>query len=156
MDKKTECEIVQDLLISYVDNVLNPESKKIVEKHILECDMCKNKFEAIQNDVKEQENVKSKEIDYLKKIRRKAKLKSILFGIVIVFIVFFMYYSYNFIILNNISNKIHKQFQMKVLKKELCLLVKYGIKTESTKKHHILKIVKKLYKNLMMYMGILK
>lgn len=111
MDKKTECEIVQDLLISYVDNVLNPESKKIVEKHILECDMCKNKFEAIQNDVKEQENVKSKEIDYLKKIRRKAKLKSILFGIVIVFIVFFMYYSYNFIILNNISNKIHKQFE---------------------------------------------
>ena len=37
MNKKTECEIVQDLLLGYVDDVLNTESKKLVEKHLLEC-----------------------------------------------------------------------------------------------------------------------
>ena len=29
MERKTECEIVQDLLLGYVDGVLNAESKKI-------------------------------------------------------------------------------------------------------------------------------
>ena len=32
MDKKTECEIVQDLLFGYADEVLNTQSKKLVEK----------------------------------------------------------------------------------------------------------------------------
>ena len=34
MKNEKECEIVQDLLLNYVDDVLNPESKKIVEKHL--------------------------------------------------------------------------------------------------------------------------
>ena len=29
MEKKIECKIVQDLLLGYVDNVLNEESKKL-------------------------------------------------------------------------------------------------------------------------------
>ena len=32
MEKRVECEIVQDLLLGYVDETLNVESKKIVER----------------------------------------------------------------------------------------------------------------------------
>ena len=42
MERKTECEIVQDLLLGYVDGVLNAESKKLVEKHLSECEKCRN------------------------------------------------------------------------------------------------------------------
>ena len=51
MDKKTECEIVQDLLFGYADEVLNTQSKKLVEKHLLECEECRSKFNEIKKDV---------------------------------------------------------------------------------------------------------
>ena len=40
MEKKKECEIVQDLLLGYVDETLNKESIILVEKHINECESC--------------------------------------------------------------------------------------------------------------------
>ena len=49
MERKTECEIVQDLLLGYVDGVLNAESKKLVEKHLSECEKCRKRLEDIRN-----------------------------------------------------------------------------------------------------------
>ena len=88
MEKKAECEIVQDLLLGYVDNILNSESKKIVEKHLIECENCQNRLEEIKNDIEENENNEKKQIDYLKKVRIKNKIKSILFVIIIFFWLF--------------------------------------------------------------------
>ena len=70
MDKKTECEIVQDLLLGYVDDVLNVESKKLVEKHLLKCKECQSKYNEIKKDIENNENNQKKQIDYLKKIKR--------------------------------------------------------------------------------------
>ena len=50
---KRECEIVQDLLLGYVDNVLNTESKKLVEKHLLQCSNCQKRLEEIKKDINE-------------------------------------------------------------------------------------------------------
>ncbi len=50
MEKKTECEIVQDLLISYSDEVLNKESKKLVERHLLECEKCQERLKEIKSE----------------------------------------------------------------------------------------------------------
>lgn len=111
MEKKTECEIVQDLLINYVDDILNPESKKLVEKHLIECKVCQSRFEDIKKDLKNDETKEKMEIDYLKKIRRKTKLKSILSIIVVLFIILFGYYLYKFTILNSISSKMQRQFE---------------------------------------------
>ena len=44
MDKKTECELVQDLLFSYVDKILNVKSKKIVDRHLIECEKFQHKL----------------------------------------------------------------------------------------------------------------
>ena len=67
MEKKTECEIVQDLLLGYVDETLNKESKKLVEKHLIECENCSERLKEIREDIKENQNNQKKEIDYLKK-----------------------------------------------------------------------------------------
>jgi len=111
MEKKTECEIVQDLLLGYVDDVLNAESKKLVEKHLLQCSNCQKRLEEIKTDISENEKVQKKEIDYLKKIRIKARLKSIFFAILIIALIFICWYLYKFFILNGISEKVSKKFQ---------------------------------------------
>ena len=111
MENKTECEIVQDLLLGYVDGVLNTGSKKLVQKHLLKCDNCQSKLEEIKADTKENENNQTKEIDYLKKIRRKSRIKSVILAIVIIHILCFITYLYKFIIINNIMNKAQKSLQ---------------------------------------------
>lgn len=111
MENKTECEIVQDLLLGYVDDVLNTESKKLVEKHLLKCDNCQTKHKEIKADIEESENNQTKEIDYLKKIRRKSRIKSVILAIVIILILCFITYLYKFIIINNIMNKAQKSLQ---------------------------------------------
>ena len=105
MERKTECEIVQDLLLGYVDGVLNEESKKLVEKHLSECEKCRKRLEDIRKDIKENENNQKKEIDYLKKIRRKSRIKSILIALGIILLILLGIYLYQLITICNISNK---------------------------------------------------
>lgn len=104
MEKKTECEIVQDLLFGYIDNVLNPESRKLVEQHIAECEQCKEKYLDMLKDTKD-ESFQKKEIDYLKKLKRKTRIKIILTVFVIIFSIFFIIYIRKFIIFNNLKYK---------------------------------------------------
>ncbi len=118
MEKKTECEIVQDLLLGYVDGVLNEESRKLVEKHLLTCEKCQKKLDEIKTDMQENENNQKKEIDYLKKIRRKSRIKSILIAIGIILILSFVLYLYKFIIVNSFMSKAEKTLKTNNLYKE--------------------------------------
>lgn len=106
MEKNDECEIVQDLLIGNLDEILSKSSKKLVDKHLLECNECRQRLENLQKNIKESEQTKiKKEIDYLKKYRRKSKIKSLITSILIVFIIFFGMYLYKFLKLNNLVCK---------------------------------------------------
>lgn len=111
MDKKTECEIVQDLLLGYVDDVLNTESKKLVEKHLIECKECKKRLNEIQEDIELNKDNQNKQIDYLKKVRRKNFIKSILISIAIIFFICFCIYLRKFIIVNDFIGKANKSLE---------------------------------------------
>ena len=111
MDKKTECEIVQDLLLGYVDDVLNVESKKIVEKHLSGCKECQIKLNEIKSDIVENENNQRKQIDYLKKIKRKNNIKSIIITIGIIFFICLIIYLRKFIIVNNFVNNANQSLK---------------------------------------------
>lgn len=52
MNKKNfqECEIIQDLLPLYYDDVCTPSSKQLVQKHLESCTSCKTLYEQLQND----------------------------------------------------------------------------------------------------------
>lgn len=98
MKNNKECEIVQDLLIGYVDGTLNKDSKKLVEKHLKECDFCTKKLKEIQEDAKESLEFTNKDIDYLKKFRRKSNIKALLIALLVIFLIVLVYYIRNAII----------------------------------------------------------
>ncbi len=110
MEKKTECEIVQDLLLNYADDVLNKESKKLVECHLIECEKCKERLSEIKKEMgKNQENQKA-QIDYLKKVRLKNKLKSFLGAVFILVAVFVGWYCYQFGVIFKVTRNLERQF----------------------------------------------
>ncbi len=111
MEKETECEIVQDLLLGYVDDVLNEESKKLVEKHLSQCEICQKKLKELKTDIMENENNQKREIDYLKKVRRKSKIKAILMAFGIIVLVCFILYMRQFTIVQSIDTKAKKSLQ---------------------------------------------
>ena len=108
MEKKSECEIVQDLLLGYVDETLNKESKKLVEKHLIECESCRQRLEEIKEDMKLNQENQKKEIDYLKKIRRRLRIKSVLIAFAIIILVIIGIYVGKFVTISNIMSKADK------------------------------------------------
>ena len=50
---KTNCDIIQDLLPLYCDNVCSEESKQTIEEHIQECEQCRNDLMQMQKEFKE-------------------------------------------------------------------------------------------------------
>lgn len=51
--KKKECAIVQDLLVLYEDDMLQEESKRMVEEHIRGCQECMQIYEAAGQEIRE-------------------------------------------------------------------------------------------------------
>lgn len=105
MENKKECEIVQDLLMNYADGVLNPETKKLVEKHLIECKECQNELKHIKDDIHKNDVKEKIELDYLKKVRIKSKIRSLLIAIGIILIICIIVFLNNFIKMNSIFNK---------------------------------------------------
>lgn len=69
------CDIVQDLLPSYVDGILSDTSTCAVAKHLQSCKACHDMYDDMATDELRQDNTdqQEKEIDYLKKVRSKTK-----------------------------------------------------------------------------------
>lgn len=108
---KIECKIVEDLLFGYVDKTLNDESKKLVENHLKECKDCKEKLNEILEDSKINEKTQQKEIDYLRKVRTKSRVKSILIAIGLIVIILILAYLIKFIKISNIMGKAEKSLK---------------------------------------------
>ena len=118
MEKKTECKIVQDLLFGYVDDTLNIESKKIVEEHLINCNKCREELNYIRNDRKEDDRKEQIELDYLKKVRIKTRIKAVLLAIGIIILIAFIVFLNNFIKINSIMSKAEKSLQSNNFYKE--------------------------------------
>ena len=74
MKNDLSCEVVRDLLPSYLDGVASGETKAAVERHMEECPDCRETLRRM----KEPEDTappEEKEIDYLKKVRRRSSRK---------------------------------------------------------------------------------
>ncbi len=91
MEKGKECDIVQDILLNYVDEVLSNTSRKFVEEHLETCPKCQDKLNNIRKDIEEsKEENEEKEIDYLKKVKKKINRKNQLLcasGIILIIII---------------------------------------------------------------------
>ena len=80
---KIHCNVIEDLMPSYIDNICSKESKILVEEHLQKCEACqKYKHRISEQDIK-LSLVNNEEIDFVKKIRRNMNLKAALSLIVI-------------------------------------------------------------------------
>ena len=89
------CGIIRDLLPLYIDDVCNEESRVAVEKHLAECEKCRNDYEAMKNtgDFLEQkkdnlEDIKMENSLKNVKTRINKKIRNIILAAIAVVIVF--------------------------------------------------------------------
>ena len=74
MKNDLSCEVVRDLLPSYLDGVASGETKAAVERHMEECPDCRETLRRMK-EPEETALTEEKEIDYLKKVRRRSSRK---------------------------------------------------------------------------------
>ncbi|MCL2077325.1 MAG: zf-HC2 domain-containing protein [Oscillospiraceae bacterium] len=79
------CEVIKDLLPLYHDDVCSAESRVLVEKHIAECDSCKETLGAISDEMERPVNAEdeAKPIKAIETVFKKSKAKSFIKGVLI-------------------------------------------------------------------------
>jgi predicted anti-sigma-YlaC factor YlaD len=87
-----KCEIIRDLLPSYIENLTSKESNDEIDIHLTECPDCTK----LLNDMKEQISTESnfsipKEINYLKKIKKHNLKNVLIIGFLIGVLVYLIY-----------------------------------------------------------------
>lgn len=86
--EKMNCEIIRDLIPSYVDGICSEATKRCVEEHIAACDGCRQMLAAYKANVLSGEKLERKGLDGLKKIRKKMKLQNIVCYLVLIFLIY--------------------------------------------------------------------
>lgn len=87
--KQVNCDVIQDLLPSYSDKISSEATNKLVEEHLKTCEKCKEIFKNMNQDsnIEIVENL-DKQVDYLKKYRRK-KIETIYIAVMTTIAVIF-------------------------------------------------------------------
>ncbi len=76
------CEMIRDLLPSYIDELTNDVTNKEIEEHIKECCTCEKALQEMRAPEIELPEPEAKEIDFLKKTKQKQK-RNLVIGIVV-------------------------------------------------------------------------
>jgi len=91
---KISCDIIQDLLPLYCDDVCSEDSMKMVEEHLQECHVCTDMLHQLKNECtfKAKENIQNKEdsavLGRMANSWKHSLLKSFLKGIIITTVIF--------------------------------------------------------------------
>lgn len=88
MKNELTCEVVEDLLPSYVEDLTNDVTNEAVRVHMEQCENCREKLERVKASEWQEEKTEEKEIDYLKKTRSGYR-KKVIVGVFITAAVFF-------------------------------------------------------------------
>lgn len=92
---KLPCEIVEDLLPSYVDRLTNELTTKAVSRHLEGCRSCTSKYKAMTDPDyhEETDNDQNAEIDFLKKTRKRHR-RRVLFAVLAAIPLALLYWIY--------------------------------------------------------------
>lgn len=75
--EQMKCDIIQDLIPSYVDQICSEATRQCVEEHIKSCRECQQMVELGRNHTLSGEKMEQKELDGLKKIKQIGQLKGL-------------------------------------------------------------------------------
>ena len=90
---KISCDVIHDLMPSFIDGICSEASNKIVNEHLKDCIQCQNYKDRMSEQDIQLGSDSSKQLDCMKKIRKSMDLKAIFFFlmIVVITITFSMY-----------------------------------------------------------------
>ncbi|MGX4600046.1 zf-HC2 domain-containing protein [Faecalimicrobium sp. JNUCC 81] len=78
-----KCEIIKDLLPSYIDELTSNESNLVIEEHVKNCKNCKDELDKMKEDISEElVKINKEDIKPLKKLNKRV-LKSVIATILI-------------------------------------------------------------------------
>ncbi len=87
MNHNMSCDIIRDLLPSYIDGIATDETNKIVKEHIEVCESCKKTLEFMSAPEEQKDINEKKEINFLKKVKKR-NIKAVIISAVAVVLVF--------------------------------------------------------------------
>lgn len=94
---KTNCNIIRDLMPTYIDGLCSEESKAVIEEHFCECEDCKSVYDSIASEYGDNMsiNVRADERDVIRKVNSKYRkqgirnsIVSVIAGIIIFAVLF--------------------------------------------------------------------
>ena len=86
--EKMNCDIIKDLIPSYVDGICSEATRECVEEHLKDCGRCRQTVSLCKNNVLSEEKLERHGLDGLKKIRKTLKLQSLACYLSLALIVF--------------------------------------------------------------------
>ena len=75
---KITCDVIQDLMPSYIDGILSEDSKALVEEHMGTCQECRKMLEIMKEEQGKEQNQMRSSAATLKKIRKKLIVRRVL------------------------------------------------------------------------------
>ncbi|MCH5254208.1 MAG: zf-HC2 domain-containing protein [Lachnospiraceae bacterium] len=85
--KQVHCNVIKDLLPSYLENICSEETSILVKEHLQECDSCKKIMTLMSETDFTSEKTEMQTIDYMKKVNRHFMRKDLLlFGLLVLFL----------------------------------------------------------------------
>lgn len=108
------CNIIKDLLPSYIEKLTSIETSTFIEKHLEECNECKNIFNNMNQDDKDnieydEDILNSKDVKFFKnmnkRILRRAEFLGTSIGILLLIIIYISIVIYRFTIIENLLKK---------------------------------------------------
>lgn len=74
MKNKMPCELIRDLLPSYIDHLTSEVTNLYIEEHLAECEECCRILGIMREPYREPEEKEKQEIDFLKKIKKRTRI----------------------------------------------------------------------------------
>ena len=75
---KITCDVIQDLMPSYIDGILSEDSKALVEEHMGTCQECRKMLEIMKEEQGKEQNQMRSSAATLKKIRKQLIVRRVL------------------------------------------------------------------------------
>lgn len=119
---KIPCEMIQDLLPSYIDELTSDVTNREVKMHLGECEQCKNVFEQMKTPDMEVAEKEKKEIDFLKKTKKRHQ-KHIILCAAIVWAIAVMVFCARYYLAGQYMNTDYLAYNLDVSDAELSVAV---------------------------------
>ena len=110
------CNVVKDLLPNYVDGLVSEKTRQEIDEHLSGCTDCKAAYEEMKAPLTPITMEDVTEIDYLKKVKRKNKIRTIRYSVIsalavaAIFIVsVFVFYIGKPVNIEDFSYSLHKE-----------------------------------------------